>query len=569
MVPSRLHWAALLLLIALQVAFGAFRINPVDVPEHLAVGRILWEQGAPMVTNQISWTHPQHPNDQQYPLYQLTLHLMSTHLGFWSLSVFCCVSWGAAVLLWGRWAGGWAQAAVHAPLWLLGVVGVQRHLVPRPEVATLVGMGALLVAFDAWRARPRWAPLAAMVGTLWLMVQSHQMYLFGFLLVIGFVLHLAVTRVVAGRGWVDDRDAALPLAPLALTAVACFLVIAASPLGWRAWVAPWAMFTTVGALGASGGAEADELLPIWVEPIGGPLTALLIGLAGFAGWRARGRWQLVEVGALLMGLAMVLAAMRGIPFFALAAAAVISRWWRRADPFMPDAHLLRATATLLTLILGGAMLARTVAPRPHEYFGAAQQGLGRSIGEWADEATAFLRADPPPGEMLNIGWVAGNYLHYGVYPVRRAFVDARWEAYPKDFLAAAIAAQRDQAALDALIDQWQPGFVVAEVRDRDQQDRVATLVARGWALVYADSQLAVVVRPTDASRAYIEAHRLDLSALRPADATPEHPVLYAQQLARFAGLLRRLGETERAEALRAEAAAVDHPAVAKHLHGYR
>ena len=243
-----------------------------------------------------------------------------------------------------------------------------------------------------------------------------------------------------------------------------------------------------------------------------------------------------------------------------------SRWWQRAPVVVSPT--VSAAAAGATGWLATVLIAAMLSPRPHSYL-ERQQGLGRSVGEWADEATAFLRADPPPGEMLNIGWVAANYLNFGVYPTRRVFVDGRWEAYPKPFLVETMRMPRDPAALSAMIEQWQPGFAVAEMRDPPQLDRVAELVAAGWGLVYVDSVLAVVVRPTDAGRAYIAEHPLDLEALAVVDALPEHPVLHAQQQIRVAGLLRRLGVDGRAEALRAAASTVDHPAVAADLVTFR
>ena len=307
--------------------------------------------------------------------------------------------------------------------------------------------------------------------------------------------------------------------------------------------------------------ESDELAPIWTDPIGGPVALILVGVVGVQGWRSRGRWQLYEIGVLAIGAALVAVALRGIPFFALAAAAVTTRWGPRTTPMIPSDSVVHPMRVGVTLGLASLLVLTQLLPRPHAYL-QRQQGLGRSIGEWGDEVTRFLRDHPPPGQMLNVGWVAANYLNYGVYPVRRVFVDGRWEAYPKPFLDAAMAMQRDADVLQELIDQWDPGFVVVEMRDPDQQLRIVELVDRGWTLVYVDTIAAVAVRPTEDSAAYRQRLGLQPAAIDPGDWRPEHPVLYAQQQIRLAGLLAALGEDDRAEQLRSRASAMaEHPAV--------
>ncbi|MEN0062417.1 MAG: hypothetical protein AAGA48_09705 [Myxococcota bacterium] len=554
---------------ALLVVFGVFRISPIDVPEHIAIGRHIWDTGAPLLTNTFSWTFPDHPNDQQYTFYQLAVYVLSETLGFWTLSVFCCVSWLCAVGAWGGWAGGPDRLAKTSFVWFLAVLGVQRHLVPRPEVFTVLGLGLLLVAFERWRARPETrAPLIAMVLTLWFMVNTHQMYLIGVVLIAGFAVHIAVTRALRGRGWLDESDADLPLTPLLATFGASVAVMAISPLGPRAWIAPWALVSTVLTLGSDGttGARSAELEPIWTDPLGGPIVAVFAVVVGVAAVRARGRWSVIELGVLAMGTALVVAALRGIPFFALAAASVVTRWDEKAKtPLLESVPLFRAALAACVVFLAGLILGGQVKPRDHAYL-RRQQGLGKSVGEWAESATAFLREHPPPGQMLNLGWGAGNYLTYDVHPVKDVFVDGRWEAYPKDFLLQSIEAQSDQAVLDELIETWMPGFVVGEMRLPDHHERIETLLERGWALVYLDSIVMVVVPPLPATAEYRARFATSVADVDLADWLPEHPILHAQQQIRFAGFLATCGEQARAEALfEAASAYEDHPEVAASL----
>lgn len=549
---------ALVLVVLVLVSFGVFRMGPSDIPEHLMMGRLIWETGTPVTTNLLSWTYPDHPNDQQYPLYQIGIYLMMSRLGWWSLSVFCCLTWTVAGLAWMRWAGTFRQCGALSMVWLFAVIGIQRHLVARPEVFTFGGMALLLLAFEAWRRHQGRGPLIAMVATQWLMVNTHQLFLLGWVLLLGFVAHLGLTRLLAGRGWLDDADAQLPIAPMAITAALGIGVGVLSPNGLGVFRTPLSLLTTMTELGAtaSGGFQSAELAPIWTDPIGAVATVFLTLAVALTAWRARGRWRLYELGVLLVCAAMVAAALRGVPFYAAGAAAVTTRWARRAPALLPAGSIVAAAQALVVVLLAGTLLLQNLRPRPHAYL-VRQYGVGKSIGEWGEHTTAFLRTDPPPGEMLNIGWVAANYLNFDVYPVRRVFVDGRWEAYPKPFLTRTMAMMEDGGVLQSLIDEWEPGFVLAEMRMPSQQQRLAELVRSGdWRLVYVDSITAIVVADTPQHAAYLQQHGIEPDQIQPPDWLPEHPVLHAQQQIRVARLLRHLGQEQAAEALLTQARAL-------------
>lgn len=564
---------ALALVVGVVISFGLFRVGISDIPEHLMVGRWIWTHGAPMTTNEVSWTFPDAANPQQYPMYQVLTYLLVDNVGWWTVSVVCCVLWTAAFLAWMAAAGPWRALAPHSWLWLIAALGVQRHLVARPEVVTVLGMGLLLVCWERWRAQRGRGPLLAMVLIQWVMVNNHQMWVLGLALQVGFALHLLVTRLLAGRGWVDDTDASLPIAPVLATALASTAICALSPQGVRVYLAPLALLGTMEQLGASSelGFQSAELAPIWTDPIGWPVTLALVAAAAVAAWRVRGRWHLYELGVLAIGAVLVFAALRGIPFFAVAAALVLTRWAIRSAPLFPETSPVYVAARASVIAIATMLITMNIVPHEPVYL-QRQHGLGRSVGEWGEEATSFLRRAPPPGEMMNIGWVAANYLNYDLYPVKRVFVDGRWEAYPREFIDRTLRMTRDPELLQEVIEEWQPGFVLAEMRKIDQQERVAELVAGGdWKLVYVDSIVVVVALQDDTapSRAYLQRHGLDPAQIEPGDWLPQHPILYAQQQIRVARLLAMLGERQRADALVEQARAQEeHPAVLADLATY-
>ncbi|MEQ1508285.1 MAG: hypothetical protein ABMB14_39000, partial [Myxococcota bacterium] len=103
--PDRLGGAAFAGVMVLLVAIGIYRIPAVDVPWHLATGRWILEHRAFPVTNTFSWTSPDHPLHQQYPLFQVPLAWIVDRLGWPWVTVANALGWAVGVGLWIRWGG--------------------------------------------------------------------------------------------------------------------------------------------------------------------------------------------------------------------------------------------------------------------------------------------------------------------------------------------------------------------------------------------------------------------------------------------------------------------------------
>lgn len=562
--PHPVGQVALVAVFACVISMGLFRIPPVDVPWHLATARMMVEQGVFPVTNTFSWTWPDYPLYQQYPLFQLSLYGALEGLGWPAVSLLVCATWTGAFALWMRWGG--LVAASRLPLvWLVAAVGLQRHLLARPEMFTLLGLGALLLALDRLR-RGSWAAAAAVVAIQWFLVNSHQMFPLGLALQGLLLVHVLVARHLGPRLGLDDADADAPLAPIVAAIAGSVAALALSPLGLTVYLVPLKTLETVLVQGqqADTGAQAAELAPVWTDPIATAVVAILLPLSALQLWRSRGRWSLFELGLLALGVLMVGVAVRGVHFFALIAAAVITRLRARepGPPLLPEVSPVHLAASGSAVALA-AILGLSLQQGEPGYL-TIQRGLGRTHGEWADHTLAFLDQNPPPGPLLNLGWVAGNPLIWGGHPV---FVDPRWEAYPKPFLGRAIRAMDDPDTLQQLIDEYEPGTIVAEQRLARVQARVGELVASGdWALVHVDTLLVVLVRRQQAGAAdYIAAHEVDPATVEAPDWLPEHRQLHAQQQIRMGRFFREVGEPQRAEPLLEAARQVDLPLVQAEL----
>jgi len=539
--------AALIAVFGLLVAVGCYRIPPVDVPWHLELGRLIVETGHFPVTNTFSWTFPDQPMTQQYPIFQPMVYLLVDRLGFGAFSLVNLVLWTGAALLWARAAGTWTEAARQPLLWFLVVLGIQRHHQPRPEVFTLLGLGLILACLEAWRRGHKGMIAGAPLAT-WMMVNGHQFWPLAVAIQVSWLVHLGMSRVSAlTRLGFSDEDRDLAVLPPVLALLVSLVLIPLSPLGLRVYAAPLTMADTLAELGG-GGAAIAEFLPIWYDPTGTIVLAILIAVCAVRAVRARGRWSPFDFAVLAMGLVLVGAASRGLPIAAACAGVFASRMRARSAPLLPDESPVHIAAALACVMMC-AQLGWQLSTAPATLLGR-QPGFGRTVGDWADPTVAFLRESPPPGEMLNLGFVAGNPM-IRVYPVKRVFVDPRLESYPRDFLHEAMAAERDPVVLNHLLAEWEPGFVVGEMRIPTVQGAVADLLdSGGWALVHADSMLVVVVRRSAESAAYLAEYERRPEDVVIADyADDSRPVLLAQQRSRVARLWVKLGRPDLAEPL--------------------
>jgi hypothetical protein len=280
---------------------------------------------------------------------------------------------------------------------------------------------------------------------------------------------------------------------------------------------------------------------------------LVSGAAALLGFAMRGRRQVPwEILVWLMGLAMVLGAIRGTAFFVAISLGVFARsllilcqttdtaW----QPLIsePIRLVTRAASALLVLLLCGQIYwARWV--DPSRILGGSQFGIGKTLGAWPDEAAQFLNDHLPPGRMMNLSWYSGNALIWEIGERSPVFVDPRFEAYPRSFLIDSLAAETEAATLDRLIDQYRPDWFVGELRVPGVRQQMARLHAEGeWDFVHIDPVLAILVR-TDAEQAdYLEDHRIDPSKIDPTSLLRDDPELLAQQQLRLASFLADLGQ---------------------------
>lgn len=552
--PGWPEWLAAGAVILAFCALGTIRIPCDDTTWHLATSRVAEQTGHWPVVNTFSHTHSDHPLYQQYPLFQSMLY-ETFQLGGWpAISALNCAGWLIALLLFVRWSGSWRRAIVlHLP-WMIGVMALQRRMIPRPDMFSVVGLCLLLLLFDRYRRSGRWAWLLPIPVIHLFWSNAHQLFPLGLAVQGLMIIHIWTSR----RGWmrIDQRDASLPIWPIVASIALSVVASLFTPLG----------LGIVEVVAHTGGSlayhrdDVQEFARVWTQPIEWQLTILCFCAGAWALWRMRRRLPVFELGLWLATLAMTLAAVRGLAFFGLVSIGLLSRSLF-ADATLCHSNTDRPTGrnnsprrtppiarwamVCLTLVFAAkAVFYRWV--EPPLVLGGTQPGWGRSLGDWPDGAIAFLKKSPPPGRMMNMPWSLADALIWEL-PEIPVFVDPRLESYPREFLVDCMASYKDDAVLDRLIHQYEIDWIIANHRDPFVRERACRLIElNSWTIVYADTGWLIIVQPTPQTSDYANDYRLELDDIVPIDLLDRPAQLRARQRVHFAQLLDRLNQHERA-----------------------
>jgi hypothetical protein len=552
--PEVLGWLFVALMLPL---LGLVKIQPADVPWHLATARLAAATGHWPIRNTFSWTFPDYPLYQQYPVFQTVIYA-AYRLGGWpALSVLVWLGWTAVFALFVRAGGPWRRALPFAPFWALVAFSLQTRTALRPDLVSLTLIASYLLVYDAYRRRP--AAIALVPVLHWLWVNGHQFFILSVVIQLLFLGHLLLARW--GRLGIDRQDAALPVWPVLAALVVAAAVSFVSPLGRGVL---HVFDQTAGTLSHHRG-QVDELAPVWSDPawlviaLGAvlPTTAVLV--------RSRRCWNPFEVGLWLVALAIAGTAIRGLVYATLLGGTLLQRTLLRQPLEWPRSQLLRRYFAWLGLVLGAAMtgavlLHRWIAP-PSSLYGA-QAGLGRSEGDWPVAGIAALKADPPPGRLMNLSWPLANDIIWE-WPEMPVFVDPRFETYPRPFLVDALASRTSDPVLARLIETHRPGWILAEHCLGPERDRAAALVRGGrWQATYADVQVVALVERGPDSEAYRARHGFT-PAREPAGLVAAPLARRARQRLCYGRLLAALGfpEQARSQLAVAETEAREDPAL--------
>jgi hypothetical protein len=557
--PLTLEMVAIGAVFLAALALSLSRVDTTDTPIHLATAREAFATGHWPIRNTFSYTYPDYPLYQQYPIYQTLLYLVYAVGGWQGLSILLCGMWLIILLLLIRWSGGFRLAAKLNVAWLLAVLGLRQRMILRPDVLTILLFVCLLLMVDTYRQRKIWVA-AGFVVVQWLMANSHQLYPLGLAVQGALLTHVLLTTWMGDRWGISKEDGRLPLWPLAIALAASLVACLATPIGLEIIQASAHTANTLFYYRK----YTDELVPFYTKTPVLVIVVLATGLAAVGFWKARKNWQLFDLLLWLIAAGVVSAAIRGVALYTAVCVGLYARIWVRARSSRPgvatpplgrtDSRKMIGRVAAASLTLGVSFLVcytLWVKP-PRGLVGGIQPGIGMALGVWPSKTIEFLKRYPPPGRMLNIPWYTGNALIWGLFPQQRVFVDPRFETYPRSFLLESIHAESDDALLAKQISQYQPGWIVAGMWRRDIRERMANLIrVGGWVLVQVDTEFMVLVRNSAENAAYVASHRLDPGQISPQDYLDEksYPDLLALQQIQVASFFRDLGWSENSREL--------------------
>lgn len=480
-----------------------------DIGWHLALGRLIGEQGIPE-TNALSWTYPDQPWYPTSWLYDVLAFRAIDAWGPVGLQAFT-FAW-MALLLAGLVVACRTVSAVS--VWAVPAVALLMlpRVTERPELASMAVM-AWALAFcmrgreGGWGWRAACVPLIALGSNL----HSGTMFAVG---VVGFF-----SLEAALRQWKWSREA--------LIVATCALALIANPGGL------FNVVYMVQHLSVQDVLDLGEFrAPTWKSQAWFFIAAI-VSLAG--AWLVR-RQMPSLLPMVVVFAALGLRAVRLIYVFALVAALSFAWLLERAARLFGNRSVVLASAVALVLMLGWR----------HEYVFGVELAPRFDANALPVRASAFLGEEALKGRYY-MAMRDGGFFEYAL-PGWPAFQDARIQAYPPQFWSELLAAEESPESFEQdLLKRGAEGAVVSR--------RNAKLTGKGpldperWALVYWDPTHEISLR-RDVKRWAASIDRLEYRLLRPYGSPVRLlATLDGEGLARFVTELDRYEQTSPGEPL--------------------
>ena len=456
--------------IVIVAAACAFSFRPIYEPDlwyHLAHGR---EDAAGRLVraNVFSFTYPDYRQHYTTWLFDVSVYAAWKIGGLGAIQALQAIALAAAFALVFVASRVRACGAAAVAVLLLGMFVIEPRAIPRPHVASFVGMAAIALLISRAVATRSARPLVWTIPIVALWSNVHVESVFG----VGLVAIFAIGETVRPSS-LPRRDAVRALG----IAGGCLLATMANPYGWGLFrylaenLAVPRMF------------DIAELQPPYLPAYRAFFLYAIVAAALLLSQPKRlALWEAITMGVFaIVGFRYL----RLTPLLFLATAPVVASrlaaWIARGV----DRRAVLVTAALAAVLssripldaLATELRAGDAALEPPQFFSPA--------------AIEFARAQGLKGPLFN-SLNLGGYLAWKLYPNARIFQDARLHSYPSDHFARIRRASESQADWDALT----AGVDWAVI----SRPRVNPLSGSGrfpadrWAAVYQDEAVEIVVR---------------------------------------------------------------------------
>ncbi|MEA3338247.1 MAG: hypothetical protein U9R25_20350 [Chloroflexota bacterium] len=493
---------------ALSVLFVIFffasthPLRPHDFWWHLRAGQVIAATGAIPTVDQFSYTMAGTPYDNFAAFWLVELAFFGLYsLGGPASVIFSnavVITAACAVLLVLCWqvSGNWRAAA--AGTFFAALLGYNDWNVRPQDAAFLLG-AIFLWAIYAYRRQPRSWLLAVFPMTMLLWANSHGSFTVGFLMLgiwLANAVGQALYRRVASGEWISARQVVPPAAALGLSAMAALV----NPRGAG-------LISYVGSLAAN--PAVQKLATEWAAPSFGTVsgTIFFLGLLLVVVLLVVSplRPGLFEVLTLLLFAGLALRTSRGISWFGLALAPIVSRHLVAAANrvgSMPDRRVPEGSVRegdgrqypVLNYLIAAGLVVGMVFSTPWLKDRLPLPAFRRNLisDETPVVATDFMKQQQLPGKLFHeMGF--GSYLIWAAYPDYQVFVDPRIELYP-------LSLWQEYQSLSAAEGDWQQRLVDMGVNTlmlgpKNQRGLVeAARQSPNWRQVYTDPAAVIFIR---------------------------------------------------------------------------
>lgn len=494
--------------LGVAVVVGAMvlcKIDDFDIWWHIATGRWIWQHAAVPRVDVLSWTsHGALAYTEA--LAQLYFYgafaldgapgvVLSAALLASALTVLAVLLARSADVLLRVPAPGTGASALSAALW---AAASYFRFGPKTDMFTFLGLAAVLLLLARAARTGSVRPLAAIVLVLAVWANAHR----------GGTIALPVLASFS-VGWAIERKQKLSKACAAATLLgAAALCVNPAGIGY-----------VTSAFDLASRVTFRAVLPEWRHVYArffyadDPFFTVMI-VVWVADLLRRRRFDVTSVVAALL-LLVSFSSVRFVPLAATAMLPGVASGVASAGGALA-ARTAGAVRPLIRRLVAGTATGLVLAVCYASNVSPSAVGLGTKWWVIPVDATSFLKQNPPPGRMFN-AFDLGGYLAFALAPGQKVFIDGRNDTvYDDAFFASYVRADRDPVALFRLLDRYRVTYAVIECSTLECRDMRALQVDPRWVPVYFDDVAVVMVRRSDATRAYLAQHAYQ--TLRPARA---------------------------------------------------
>lgn len=475
---------------AAVAAFLVVEVYDLDVFWIVTIGRDILATRSVPAADRYTVAGLGHPYQDIHWLFQVAAALAHAAAGWAGVGLLAAAVWALTLLLVYRASARHAPAALAAVLVFLAAMASAERFLPRPEIATFLGIALFWERLAAGRFRSRRdVALLVLAQAAW--ANAHGLFVLGPFLA-GCYLLEALAR---GRREADGTAPALGrLLGLLL------LATLATPHLLRGWTYAWLLVTQVGPGASRLMRSLAELSPTFGEAFRSSpafwfyLALLVVTAVPAAVAAARRAVPAARLLAVLGLLAASVTGRRNVVLFALAAAPFCAEALAAAAPGL----LRRLSGRVPAVAFSAAMLCWSVYPLSGRYYLAmglpARFGLGVTPSFFPHGLPAFLDRIGFQGAVYNSNSIGGFYLFHG-FPRRLPLTEGRWTAYDEADVVRILSAPADPALFRRVVEEYRIEGLVLHHASPDTRPLLRRLPSDpSWRLVWYDHAASLWLR---------------------------------------------------------------------------